>query len=211
MYKETLTSEKKSIKTYTTQLIFETRLEKYIEDCVYVPDGLPCVRCSWPFNSDRKPKILNGILRDKVIKNLANDLYYLNPYNFSAVRKVVLSYNKKYCKISLSLKYIETMLGKIRDRDSIKPSKTKLKYFWTDPKCSNRRSAFAKKYGQIRKEHTQDRIDFFFEEEIDYFDNKLTQKFISKQIGIGVTTLKRYMSPDYIETIKLHNKKFLKR
>jgi hypothetical protein len=187
-----------------SKLIFESRLPNYESPVVYIPEGRPYLKCYLPFDCNGRPTKIKTGSRNLVLSSYLQNLIILNPL---AERSHFLGWmthiNNTFCQTPLHIDEVAMIVdNKLKNRSNLKPLSVKTKRYWIDPDYKGSKIDLFNSY---RKDRTQSLVDEWFEVELGNYDTKVTQELICKEIGIGHTTLKRYLSPVHKNILKEHN------
>lgn len=191
---------------------FESVLDEYNEDCVYIAEGKPYYRVFTPFGADGKPKKIVDGDKHKVISMYTNNLLFLNPTIGSKQLSILIrNMINTHCysvvpegnlKSIIDYKYKELLEG------NLKPYGERIKKFWVNPSVDNKLSV----YNAKRRSIGIDALDAFFSDELLDIHHKVTYKFIADSIGVSEKTIKRRFNdnPDYKQALKGHNSNYVK-
>lgn len=187
------------------KLIFQSQLDEYTEDCVFIKEGHPFYKCFLPFKADGSYKQLADGEKHQVLTQYLNNLLCLNPNITHKQASVTLrSVIKTSCNQRVSEVNIENMIqytfGKLRE-GTIQPTGVKLKYYWVSPSVANKFEAYKDK----RSAPTKEALEFFVGCELLNLEIKCTNKVIAQMMGISEITVKRRLTDEQKAAIKTFN------
>jgi len=192
-------------------IIYNTILDNYSEDCVYLPEGKLFVCCFTPYTKGGQRKIIHNGFRNTIMSSFINNLVYLNPTASSELLfKAANGVNKSICDIPLSENEIIKILKQKIDelnKGTLQPIKPKIKKYWVNPKCANKRKAYLDKI----KKKSNNSIEDFFGSEILNCNRKVTYKDIAEFTKISEVTIKRNITEEQLMLLSEYNNKFLSR
>lgn len=187
------------------KLKFNTLLEEYTEDCVYIKEGKEYVECKAPFDCNGKPRKIKNGEKHIWLSIYVNNLIYLNPLaNKKELYVMIKIFSDTHCAEEVSegnLKSIIDYKLKKEAEGNLKPFGATLKRFWVNPSVEDKKAAYNKKRASLGI----DAIDAFFGDEICNLNIKVTYKIIADMIGVSEKTIKRRITEEQKQIIKEFN------
>lgn len=187
------------------KLKFKTELDEYPENCVLIKEGKEYVECFIPFSIYKNRRVLVEGQKHKVLTCYINNLIYLNPTvpreQLIATLKAIVGRMHNLMIPNANLIAIVDNKLKQQREGTLLPIRAKLKYYWVDPKCDNKKTEYLKKQGNV----SITLIDKFFDR-INDIDVKITIDLIIEKTGLCRSTVKRKLTDEMKEIIKKHNK-----
>ena len=185
---------------------FEVELDRYDEECVYIPEGKEYYKTYLPFHLDGSTKKIHTGKRHTVLSCYLHNLICLNEDMTKEQAIKIMTSIAKQCVDVVSGDYIRREVGykfKKNKEKKLLPLGVKIKRYWVAPKVKNKLEAYQKK----RKKITTDKIEMFFGDEILNLSTKVTNKTIADYCGVNEKTIRRYViaNPEYEEIKNKHN------
>lgn len=188
---------------------YETTLDDYSDNCVYIEEGKEFVECKLPFKKDGTARKMNEGERRKWISIFCNNLLYINGYvKREQLFSILNGINQKYCIKKLSEGQLYSIIDyklQVLKEGNLEAFKPRLKKFWTQPSIKQKRDVYDAK----RRSLTDDKLEDFFGDEILNINKKITQKVIAEYTGLSLRTIKNRFkqNPEYKQIVKDVNKK----
>ena len=190
------------------KLKFKKELDVYNEECVHIKEGELFYECYIPFSVVENKRLLIEGQKHTVLTCYINNLLCLNP---TVSREQLIATIKSITTTTYSLRIPIDNLNAIIDNKlkqqregTLTPIGCKLKYYWVNPLCENKRNSVGKK----RNEETKLTIEEFFINGIKDINIKLNQEIISEIVGLSLSTIKRNLTKEMKEIIKTYNKNY---
>ena len=188
------------------RLRFNLTLDSYQEDCVYLKEGKQYYECLVPFDATGKRRAIVNGEKHRVLSIYINNLMCLNPtVSNEQILVTVQSAINEYCVQPIPDKNIVALInGKRKEQveGRLLPFGVRLKKFWVDPSCEEKKKAYTDK----RKQLGFDAIDAFFGDELYNLSEKVTYAVVAKAIEYSEKTIKRRITEEQKELMKEFNK-----
>lgn len=190
------------------KLKFKKELDVYNEECVHIKEGKEFYECYIPFSVVENKRLLIEGQKHKMLTCYINNLLCLNPtvsrdQLIATIKSITTSTYSLRIPIGNLIAIVDNKL-KQQMEGTLTPIGCKLKYYWVNPLCENKRNSVGKK----KNEETKLIIEDFFINGIKNLNIKLNQQKISEIVGLSSKTINRNITEEMKEIIKTYNKNY---
>jgi hypothetical protein len=187
------------IQNLTGVIRLNQTLSSYSEECHYIPEGKTWFGCHLKFRGRGIVALINDGERNKILSTFTNNMVILNP-NVPTERMLTLldTINRKWCRTPMKKQELRSLLDyKIKNRNTLTPMGTKMKYYWIDPTVTNKVAAFHQKVKSVKHEINTGLISDWLSENLTGYSTKITMDVIASGIGMSLTTLRKYWQTEH--------------